>query len=427
MSSIIPSIYSGADATLENDFFRQATRYIYGLEITETPSAASIKEADRLWNAFLSKIGKTNDEFKLEVGAAKLPSERTAAELAAIATYTSLYNDFLVGKLEYVYRSNAINLLSPDEIDARNILFETFDLVLKMLNALQQNLKLSAKAYEFYTKWQDQYSKQMAHTPMYFLKPNLSGSGNLDDIGKAEISSYAHITVGDVLRYLTEHMIEDGATEKSWQPDTAWPPQFPLNQTDLRFVLTQGTDGSGHKTLTFTATMGTAYVTYNDSLFNVTLNASTDNVPLATSDNLRTAMDLLLKKATDQLNNKTGYIIGSSGATWADLRNGWAAGNFWPVWMTQVQWQPIVNESSQSDQKAKDEENKNRQQARGELNGVLQLYLDNARSRRTMIQNRSKPVEDLISQCRESIQAQQNLANTVVDTLRGLLSAITRV
>ena len=424
MSSIIPSIYSGADATLENDFFRQATRYIYGLEITETPSAASIKEADRLWNAFLSKIGKTNDEFALEVGAAKLPSERTAAEQAAIATYTALYNTFLVSKLEYVYRSNAINLLSPEEIDARNILFETFDLVLKMLNALQQNLKLSAKAYEFYTKWQDQYSKQMAHTPMYFLKPNLSGSGNLDDIGKAEISSYAHITVGDVLRYLTEHMIEDGATGKIWQPDTSWD-RAPY--ANLLFVLTKGTDGSGHKTLTFTATMGTAYVYYNDSLFNVTLNASTDNVPLATSDNLRTAMDLLLKKATDQLNNKTGYISGSSGATWADLRNGWAAGNVWPVWMTQVQWQSIVNESAQSDQKLRDEENKNRQQTRGELNGVLQLYLDNARSRRTMIQNRSKPVEDLISQCRESIQAQQNLANTVVDTLRGLLSAITRV
>lgn len=424
MSSIIPNISGGEDATLENDFFRQATRYIYGLEITQSPSTASIKEADRLWNAFLSKIGKTNDEFKLEVGAAKLPSERTAAEQAAIASYTALYNNFLVGKLEYVYRSNAINLLSPEEIDARNILFETFELVLKMLNALQQNLKLSAKAYEFYTKWQDQYSKQMAHTPMYFLKPKLTGSGNLEDIGKAEISGYAHITVGDVLRYLTEHMIEDGATEKSWQPDTGWP-DYP--KTDLRFVLTQGTDGSGHKTLTFTATMGTAYVTYNDSLFNVTINEGTDTVPLATSDNLRSAMNMLLKKATDQLNNKTGYIIGSSGTTWADLRNGWVAGTASPSLMTQVEWQSIVKESTQSDQKAKDEENKNRQQTRGELNGVLQLYLDNARSRRTMIQNKSKPVEDLISQCRESIQAQQNLANTVIDTLRGLLSAITRV
>ena len=64
MTINIPDIYGGASPSLENDYFRAATSYVYGLDVFGTPSVDTTKRANSLWSDFLVKIGKTNDTVR---------------------------------------------------------------------------------------------------------------------------------------------------------------------------------------------------------------------------------------------------------------------------------------------------------------------------------------------------------------------------
>ena len=72
------------------------------------------------------------------------------------------------------------------------------------------------------------------------------------------------------------------------------------------------------------------------------------------------------------------------------------------------------------------DEDKQRQQQRAEVNAKLQLYISNAQANRDLAQSQSKPMENLVNQTREAIQAQMTLIDNLVSLLKGLLGAVTR-
>jgi hypothetical protein len=395
-------------STLEVNFFEQATRYIYGLEITNTPSAASIKEANNLWSKFLAKIGKTNADIENDLYTN--PSAKTGLKTEALNDYKALYTEFLLERLGQASRSNAVNLLSPDEIEARNILFRTFELVLQMLSTLQKNLILVTNAYSLYTKWQNEYIQMMAHTPIYTLSPNNYGQGDANDIGKSLIGGYANVSVSDVIKYEIEKMIADKSTYVTWASSGS--PWYHM------FELAIDTPGNIH--FRFSMRFESS-ISYNIIDVQVPIESYSDA-------DLRNSLSGILQKGQAGLASLDTYTRQTFVTPWvtmpADTTT--AKGTSWNS--------NIVNPSalkpgdtSATAVKERLDEDKARAGIRGEKNSQLQVFLENARSRKAMVQSSSKPVEDLMTQCRESLQAQANLANTICDTLKGIISAIYRV
>ena len=466
MSINIPSIRAtGTAPTLENDFFRQSTRFIYGINIDDDPTKNSpdaIKEANRVWNDFLFKITKTNEDFIAEVGDGK--TQRTQAQEEALNKYMMLYNEFLLNRLDYVYQSNALNLLSPEEIESRDVLFRTFSLVLDMLSALQKTVGLVTEAYAVYTKWQAEYSKLTSKIPMYTQSPSYFPLRNLSDLSQSYVGAYGNVTMTEVVQALLKQVQDANGAKKIYTITFTGP------------VDDNSSGGIQHYTETYLLNnMGDAISLSCDiklqspasspsgvsNLFLVSVNKTDDGFTMNLNDaeernNIASA---LLRKATADVNNMTLHPPDSVFATWSAGTPSTSFNILWgspsdtgetgifslrrifkePIWgaawgMAPVPWNPKTvgkveyPTNPTTDQKTTvDQANKEKAQNRGELNSQLQLYIDTAKSRSQVIQNQSKPIENLINQCRESIQAQMNLCNSIMDTMKGIISAVFRV
>ncbi len=66
------------------------------------------------------------------------------------------------------------------------------------------------------------------------------------------------------------------------------------------------------------------------------------------------------------------------------------------------------------------------QQQRAEYNAQLQVYIDNARSQRQAIINNASPLQSDLTQSQQEVTQMSNLLQSIIDSLKGIISSITR-
>ena len=109
MTLNIPALSGTDPSSIENNFFVEATQYLYGLNIIGVNATMSdTQRANALWKSFLQKEGITQERFLQEVGTN--PTQRTSAQQKALQGYIESYKTFLMNQLQYVAESEKVNL-----------------------------------------------------------------------------------------------------------------------------------------------------------------------------------------------------------------------------------------------------------------------------------------------------------------------------
>jgi hypothetical protein len=163
------------------------------------------------------------------------------------ATRTAFLS-FMKEALALVQKSEAVNALSPQEEQIRNIFFSTYAIIVKMLSVLQKATQVESKSQQVYADWMSNLTAQISATPLYGPKDENMIIANSADFGRTTLG-YGNITVRDVLNYLMNQIQTAGTDNASFtvrnpivqnltafytSPDNGFP----------KFDLTKNSDGS---------------------------------------------------------------------------------------------------------------------------------------------------------------------------------------
>ncbi len=356
------------------------TKTFYGL--TDSTSEEN-KKRDGLYQEFLI----TNQLKDSDVSQAT-PEQQ--------ALYLAQFAQFLEQQLENIYQSESVIALSPEEMAKRNILFEAFATVLKMMNALQDTVRKISQSLVFYTKWQNQYTDMMTKIPLYVQGASAKVSYNAVNFGKTGLG-YGNVQIEDMIDYLLYSRKEQIANNQSGVMTQYFGKeicfQLYYGPGIVKFlILKPGTFPEGGGPLSEPTAV---------------FSGSNIAVPSRPED--------LLSISSVIAEDMKRAIANSSGALANTMRNGIQNGT-----LLGMGWHQITEDADD------DDKNKARSGNRGEINGKLQLCIENARSLRQQVQDRLQPIQDILSQTREAIQSQSNLLSSITDSLKGLIAAIFR-
>lgn len=289
------------------------------------------------------------------------------------------YAQFLSDQLNSMYQIESIVGLSPEEIKLRNIMFETFNIVLKMLNALQMCTRAISNAQVVYTKWQKEYTDMMTRIPLYVQKASKKVVINTTNFGETTFG-YGSIRLVDVLNSIVQRALAS--------PDSA-----PSNAQVIfsnRFFEAKYNSSSNSLELWLN------HVDGNPNYFYASV-----TVPKQ-PENPYNVVNTLVQLLYENYKTSTAAWTNSDGST-----------------VDGITWSNIVDSGT-------DDENKARAGLRGEVNGRLQLYIENARSLKQQVQDMGKPIDNLVNQTQEAIQNQTQLLTAITESLKGLIAAIFR-
>lgn len=205
MDLIIPSVCGTTTSTIENDYFVEATKYIYGLNIVgSTATDEDKRKANQMWASFLAREGKTQSQFLAEVGTD--PTNRSDTQVQALQRYVDSYNDFLIDQLHYVSMSEKATL---SVTEGTKIIWSIFEIIILLMKKINQTQVADSKAIQLMTQLQREYQNALQKTFFYTgAEPSLDASSclvisiptsnNPDNYNLG----YGNITMGDVIQYL---------------------------------------------------------------------------------------------------------------------------------------------------------------------------------------------------------------------------------
>lgn len=110
-----------------------------------------------------------------------------------------------------VYKSQQFETLSPEEVQKRAIMQQTFDSLINMLLNLQSTISVEGNALTFYGNWQDQYTKALAKVPVYVGGTSSLPNINVNDLSKFTFG-YDNISVEDIAANLAQQLTASGGT-----------------------------------------------------------------------------------------------------------------------------------------------------------------------------------------------------------------------
>lgn len=396
-----------------NSLFQTLTNSMLGLNITGTSSKETdIQKANALWGEFLLSLGNTFDTAFIkqngEADTSKFNTWISTASSTDTAKCASLYNEFIAEKLNETYQAGLLLLQTKDEQLARDIIFETMTKVLHMLSVLQQTMRTSSDALVFYTQMQQEYTEMLQHISLKTtneFSQNLLVKLDTTDVGKTILGQGENITVRDLVEYVNQLRTTGTPTTyidgfPCWKFSTSSSYLHPVSGASLQAggieFFIQETENNSLYFRASPMSYGAIFSSPPEFLFEGAVSQSSTHV-----------VDDIIAQATQYVNDHPTYQ------------------HLWIYsWITY----PALSSfsSSLSDETKKSDENKLRQSQRSEANGQLQLYISNAQANRDLIQSASKPIENLVNQTREAIQGQLTLMNSMIELIKGLISAVTR-
>ena len=206
MTSIIPSNYSSVLTDLVKDQAQQTTLWnqfiaTLGLPVgyTQAQLSAALAGTTRLnsFVAYLQQIPsiippnylamlksfvqdpvQQADLWDKFTSSLNIPAGSTLAQVLAESDTTAQFIGFL-GQ-QFVSSANQILYsLSPNAVVQRAVLFNTFNLVINMLQTLQNTVAGEANSLTFFGKWQQEYTNLIAKVPIYTSQAQAAVPGNI--------------------------------------------------------------------------------------------------------------------------------------------------------------------------------------------------------------------------------------------------------
>lgn len=393
---------------------------------------------------------------------------RAAAAIAETgASLPVEYQNFLSSAIEAEHVSEATVAISPHEAEMRRIMFEIFSLALDMIRVLQTTSTLEGTLLYYYANVQREYVDMMSQTQMYGPTPKTRIIVNSQDFGKTALG-YGNITVRSVVDYLYnqikdttgaqtitysstgETYVGTGDFTDQYNVDTIGVLEFKLirdSKNGYEFQIQVPSEGAFY-TLFSTKRLsddGTSFSATNDfnkdSLYYVNSNLTGTQ---QTADLISRMMAHLTKEWNETPDTTTiADIPGSTSPdllsigsvvidNFGDLKTQWSSAatqdtpaNVYFTGPVQTAWENMFS-SDYGDTDKLAAAASRASSFRSETSAVLQTYLETARSLKQIASDASKRADSVLSQIKESIQNQENLVQSISESLRGILSAIFR-
>ena len=339
----------------------------------------SAAQQQALWTEFLQQNNYTTN-----------PSDTDAVAEAAFV-------QFIEGQYS---QTNATTTLSPDEIAKRYVVFNTFTIILQMLTMLQKTVAQQTAHLNFLQKYQEQYTELMGAMPTYIASPDTQWTTSLEP--SKFTFGYNNISAQDIANYVA--FSGNSYTVQGIVNPFADPL---LGITPLQPISIQFSDSE------VSFTIGTL-ITFSEAVAPVPSTVSPGDQAQFLADNIAGAFDRLM--ATTYSNGTLMSFINDQ------LRS-----------QTTIPWRfispyPIDPDSnlSQEDQQKHSQINTNYSKARAEVNTRDQAWLQTAQGERQILQDRAQVVNTNLSSIKEALNQQANVMNSLVESLRSIVAAITK-
>lgn len=373
-----------------------------------------------------------------------------------------LYSTFFAEKLRDVstYVSEATVALSPTEIEQRRIAFEIFSLALSMLSALQRASTLAGTLMSYYTDVQREYMDLISQIQLYGPTGKYKIIVNSADFGKTQLG-YSNTTVRNVLDYLISQIQTADAVHG--QKVAAWYSMAKSGDTSMgapiTFKLVEKPTSTGEMGYAFSIEdrspamqdpplePTTVFSTEFCSIVNGNINYGAEggagtgvgsdlyadnlylpNISLGGVDQERDLVDRLLDHITKQWNQTSDAYLTFTGTSLSTLKTLWTATGAGTTDPEKALLNYLYGPSALAWAKDDDEQKKKDAAAsfRSETNAQIQIYLQNAQSLKQLAEDTGKRAESVLSQIQQSQENQMSLLSAIIDSLKGLLTAIFR-
>jgi len=142
------------------DFITTVTPAYYGIEIANP-------EGEELLREFKALLG-IDENDPIPASTALYPDPfAPPSDPGRQRTIQEIYMSFLSSKLSNIHQAEAVNALSPTEIEARSIIGNIFDIIIQLLRHVTDLQILNSSALEFLAKHQEAYAELMSRIFFY--------------------------------------------------------------------------------------------------------------------------------------------------------------------------------------------------------------------------------------------------------------------
>jgi len=342
----------------------------------------SAQDQQSLWDTFL----QTNN----------LSSNPSPTDIAAQTNFMT----FIQGTYT---RDTTTVLLSPAEVLKRDVSFNCYDLLLKMLKTLQSTISVQAQNLVVLGNWQQTDTKQMTRVPTYTPNANQEWSIGTDfsKLGTPSATNgvastngipmntftigYNDISIADISHY----MISKGGNNTEFVFGSYFNNSSPGSHHLEFHFLYQGFDpnlngGDG----------GNNYVQVQGSDLSapITIQFQEGQTPAATEINMQEAFRALLTNPAVQAEVVAAKTTPGAAGT------------------PSIEWP--FNSTSDSDTKR-----------RGEFNARDQQFIENIRSNRQVVQDMAQTQQNNLSTTQTAIQDISNLLTSMIDGWRSIIQS----
>ena len=352
--------------------------------------------------------------------------------------------------LEFIlYKANNLGSIiqSPEEIQKRQVMFQLFSSLLKMLSTIQNTVTVEASNLVFLTKWEQQYTQMLTKAPVYTSVPTNQWSPSTTD-PTAFTFGYNSISVDDMAAYLASPTGPTAGIQMVSPKIAVFPAGNTANLIFQAFYyngvpyikLLEGVyDSNGvaknPPNFVIAVTPVTITTTPGGNLFQETKAAwSSTLMQFLTNPNQFVVTPQPPSFGTSQNITFTppssptaigGYHLATvipnplgGSVTEQD--------NFPPFSIPWRDVAPFPNPSNAKLTTDQQQQNSNASGKRAELNSLLQQYIQSTTAHRQTIQNYQSTQQNNLSTTKEAITQEGSLLSSMIQTWQSVLSSIFR-
>lgn len=406
----------------------------------------TLAQQQAIWAGFLAATG--NSAYQAQYNAGTL-QDTPALQQALLA-----YIQHLIASEQLLLPVNPGQVLTPDEIKKRAIMFSVFNACVSMLLSLQNTVSTQAQLLNFLGQWQQQYTNMLTKVPTYVGGESSTVVVNLNDLSKFTFG-YDNISVADIANWWANNQVNgiNSGPNANASANTFTIENFTiLNNTVI--------NSSGVTTNTVSLTFGpTGIFLDNNSHFTnssgtFTTGGQFSSTPLPAGNSFAQNVTNFENAFKAYWPTLASQVSGSISTQAANVINSYATidqnltgnatfqaqeENLQLIFSQQHQVtdplaaleiiKPYTYIAPATDTSSADPQNNlssTNSKSRAEINSRDQQYIQNVTTLRQTVQNTSQQVQANLTNSQQELSNQTDLITAIVTSLEGILSSIFR-